>query len=72
MLYRTRLAAGWARSNGRNARCGECTGKVKRRMGFRDTRMPVSTVFENLEDGATVDEITVRIPGHVNNHSGAK
>jgi uncharacterized protein (DUF433 family) len=25
---------------------------------FRDTRMPVSAVFENLEAGATVDEIT--------------
>ena len=25
---------------------------------FRDTRMPVSLVFENLEAGATVDEIT--------------
>ena len=24
---------------------------------FRDTRMPVSTVFENLEAGATIDEI---------------
>ena len=25
---------------------------------FRDTRMPVSAVFENLQAGATVDEIT--------------
>jgi len=24
---------------------------------FKDTRLPVSTVFENLEDGATIDEI---------------
>ncbi len=24
---------------------------------FRDTRMPVATVFENLEAGATIDEI---------------
>lgn len=24
---------------------------------FRDTRMPVSAVFENLEAGATIDEI---------------
>ena len=34
---------------------------VPRRLGgawvFRDTRMPVSAVFENLEAGATVDEI---------------
>jgi uncharacterized protein (DUF433 family) len=25
---------------------------------FRDTRLPVSIVFENLEAGATIDEIT--------------
>jgi uncharacterized protein (DUF433 family) len=25
---------------------------------FRNTRMPVSAVFENLEAGATIDEIT--------------
>ena len=25
---------------------------------FRDTRMPVSAVFQNLQAGATVDEIT--------------
>ena len=24
---------------------------------FRDTRMPVATVFENLEAGASIDEI---------------
>ena len=24
---------------------------------FKDTRMPVSTVFENLESGASIDEI---------------
>jgi uncharacterized protein (DUF433 family) len=24
---------------------------------FKDTRMPVATVFENLEAGATIDEI---------------
>jgi uncharacterized protein (DUF433 family) len=24
---------------------------------FKDTRMPVSTVFENFESGATIDEI---------------
>jgi uncharacterized protein (DUF433 family) len=24
---------------------------------FRGTRMPVATVFENLEDGMTIDEI---------------
>jgi uncharacterized protein (DUF433 family) len=24
---------------------------------FKDTRLPVSTVFDNLEDGVTIDEI---------------
>jgi uncharacterized protein (DUF433 family) len=32
-------------------------GKVSGAWVFRDTRMPVSIVFENLEAGATVDEI---------------
>jgi len=33
-------------------------GRVGGAWVFRDTRLPVSTIFENLEDGATVDEIT--------------
>jgi uncharacterized protein (DUF433 family) len=33
-------------------------GKVSGAWVFRDTRMPVSIVFENLEAGATIDEIT--------------
>ena len=32
-------------------------GKVSGAWVFRDTRMPVSIVFENLEAGATIDEI---------------
>jgi uncharacterized protein (DUF433 family) len=32
-------------------------GKVNGAWVFRNTRMPVSIVFENLEAGATVDEI---------------
>ena len=32
-------------------------GKVSGAWVFKDTRMPVATVFENLEAGATVDEI---------------
>src|SRR5271155_1837687 len=32
-------------------------GRLSGAWVFRDTRMPVSTVFENLEAGATVDEI---------------
>ena len=32
-------------------------GKVSGAWVFKDTRMPVSIMFENLESGATVDEI---------------
>ena len=32
-------------------------GKVSGAWVFRNTRMPVSIVFENLEAGATIDEI---------------
>jgi uncharacterized protein (DUF433 family) len=33
-------------------------GKVGGAWVFRDSRMPVRLVFENLEDGMSVDEIT--------------
>lgn len=32
-------------------------GKISGAWVFRGTRMPVSTVFENLEAGASIDEI---------------
>ena len=32
-------------------------GRLSGAWVFTDTRMPVSTVFENLEAGATIDEI---------------
>lgn len=32
-------------------------GRVSGAWVFRGTRMPVATVFENLEAGATIDEI---------------
>ena len=32
-------------------------GKVGGAWLFKDTRMPVSTVFENLESGASIEEI---------------
>ena len=32
-------------------------GKVSGAWVFRGTRMPVATVFENLEAGASIDEI---------------
>ena len=33
-------------------------GKVSGAWVFRDSRMPVKLVFENLEDGMTINEIT--------------
>jgi uncharacterized protein (DUF433 family) len=33
-------------------------GKVSGAWVFKETRLPVSIVFENLESGATIDEIT--------------
>jgi uncharacterized protein (DUF433 family) len=33
------------------------SGKVSGALVLRGTRMPVSTIFENLEAGATVDDI---------------
>jgi uncharacterized protein (DUF433 family) len=32
-------------------------GKLSGAWVFRSTRMPVATIFENLEDGLTIDEI---------------
>ena len=37
-------------------------GKVSGAWVFRGTRMPVATVFENLEDGMTIDEIMEQFP----------
>ena len=37
-------------------------GKVSGAWVFRGTRMPISIVFENLEDGMTVDEIMEQWP----------
>ena len=38
-------------------------GKLSGVWVFRGTRIPVSTVFENLEDGLTVDEIVSMFDG---------
>jgi uncharacterized protein (DUF433 family) len=37
-------------------------GKVSGAWVFRDTRMPVSLVFENLEEGMTIDELMEQFP----------
>jgi len=42
------------------SQCDAVESVPDRRSGawvFRDTRMPVATVFENLEAGASIDEI---------------
>jgi uncharacterized protein (DUF433 family) len=38
-------------------------GKVSGAWVFRDTRMPVATVFENLEDGVSIDELMALYAG---------
>ncbi len=38
-------------------------GKVSGTWVFRGTRIPVASVFENLEDGLTVDEIAEMFQG---------
>jgi uncharacterized protein (DUF433 family) len=37
--------------------------KVSGAWVFRDTRLPVKALFENLEDGATVDDFLAWFPG---------
>lgn len=37
--------------------------KVSGAWVFRDTRVPVKALFENLEDGATVDDFLAWFPG---------
>jgi uncharacterized protein (DUF433 family) len=38
-------------------------GKVSGAWVFRGTRMPVATVFENLEDGMSIDELVETFDG---------
>jgi uncharacterized protein (DUF433 family) len=38
-------------------RRGESSGRRSGAWVFRDTRMPVATVFENLEVGSSIEEI---------------
>jgi len=37
-------------------------GKVSGAWVFKGTRTPVAVVFENLEDGMTIDEVTEQFP----------
>jgi uncharacterized protein (DUF433 family) len=43
-------------------------GKVSGAWVFRGTRMPVSMVFENLEDGVTIDELVRLYDGLTREH----
>ena len=36
----------------------QTTGKVGGKWLFKQTRVPVTALFENLEDGATVDDFS--------------
>ena len=47
------------------SRCGaveSIPGKVSGAWVFKGTRTPVSVVFENLEDGLTIDEVIEQFP----------
>ena len=37
-------------------------GKVSGAWVFRGTRMPVATIFENLEDGLSIEEVMEHFP----------
>ena len=37
-------------------------GKVSGAWLFKGTRTPVATIFENLEDGMTIDEVVEQFP----------
>lgn len=37
-------------------------GKLSGAWVFKDTRTPVAVVFENLEDGLTIDEVMEQFP----------
>lgn len=43
-------------------------GKVSGAWVFRNTRMPVAAVFENLEDGMTIDELVELYAGLTRDH----
>jgi uncharacterized protein (DUF433 family) len=51
-------ATGWATLDWSQCPAVESVpGRVSGAWVFRDTRMPVAAVFENLEDGMTIDEL---------------
>jgi uncharacterized protein (DUF433 family) len=46
-------------------------GKVSGAWVFKDTRVPVKALFENLEDGARVDDFLEWFPGVTREQVGA-
>jgi uncharacterized protein (DUF433 family) len=53
------MALDWSRC----AAAESVPGKVSGAWVFRDTRMPVAAVFENLEDGLTIGQIMQMFDG---------
>ena len=43
-------------------RCGKCARESKWSTGVQNTRMPVATIFENLEAGSDIEEILEQFP----------
>ena len=41
---------------------GTRAGESQRRMAVQGTRVPVRALFENLEDGMTIDEVIEQFP----------
>jgi uncharacterized protein (DUF433 family) len=48
--------------NQRQCPAVESIPQGQRRLVFKGTRTPVAVVFENLEDGVTIDEVTEQFP----------
>jgi len=58
MRFRNPREDAWALSNGRSAPPWKaCPKKLSGAWVFRNTRMPVAAVFENIENGVTIDEL---------------
>ena len=54
------MKGGYEHGNSRWSQCPAVESVADRRSGawvFKDTRMPVATVFENLEIGTSIEEI---------------
>lgn len=70
LIRRLRRSPGWITITGSmSLDWSQCSavesvpGKVSGAWVFRGTRIPVSAVFENLEDGLTIDEIVAMFDG---------